>query len=158
MTIGTSHSKRMKPSRISRREGLAYCVWIRSQALWKALDWGICLGKKKVQVLVTQSCLTLCNSIDYSPPGSSVHGVLQARILEWVAISFSRGSSQPRDRTWVSYIAGRFFTIWATGDTFVYSSSNLRYRILPSYFKWGNSGLRKSNFLLVELGFRLVGF
>ena len=48
--------------------------------------------------------------MDYSPPASSVHGVSQARILEWVAISFSRGSSQPKDRTLVSYIAGRFFT------------------------------------------------
>ena len=46
----------------------------------------------------------------YSPPGSSVHGILQARILEWVAISFSRGSSQPRDQTWVSHMAGRLFT------------------------------------------------
>ena len=52
-----------------------------------------------------QSCLTLCNRIDYSPPGSSVHGILQARILEWVAISFSRGSSQSRDSTHVSYIS-----------------------------------------------------
>ena len=58
---------------------------------------------------VTQSCLTLCDPMDCSPPGS-VHGILQARILEWVAISFSRGSSQPRDRTQVSRIAGRFFT------------------------------------------------
>ena len=48
-----------------------------------------------------------------SPPGSSVHGISQARILEWVAIPFSRGSSQPRDQTQVSYIAGSFFTIWA---------------------------------------------
>ena len=48
---------------------------------------------------VTKRYLTLCNPVDYSPPGSSVHGILQARILEWVAISFSRGSSQPRDRT-----------------------------------------------------------
>ena len=48
---------------------------------------------------VAQSCLTLCNPVDCSPPGSSVHRILQARILEWVAISFSRGSSQPRDRT-----------------------------------------------------------
>ena len=46
--------------------------------------------------------LTLCYAMDCSPPGSSVHGILQARILEWVAISFSRGSSQPRDRTWIS--------------------------------------------------------
>ena len=49
-----------------------------------------------------------------SLPGSSVHGIFQARVLERVAISFSRGSSQPRDRTWVSHIAGRPFTIWAT--------------------------------------------
>ena len=57
-----------------------------------------------------QSCLTLWDPLDCSPPDSSVHGILQARILEWVAISFSRGSSRPRDRTWVSYIAGGFFT------------------------------------------------
>ena len=49
-----------------------------------------------------------------NPPGSSVCGIFQARILEWVAISFSRGSSQPRDQTQVSFIAGRFFTVWAT--------------------------------------------
>ena len=68
------------------------------------------LCKDFLCVLVTQSCLTLCNSLDWSPPGSSVHGILQARILEWVAIPFFRGSSQPRDRTRVSCIAGRFFT------------------------------------------------
>ena len=62
-------------------------------------------------VLVAQLCLTLCDPVDCSPPGSSVRGILQARILEWVAISFSRESSQPRDRTRVSHIAGRFFTI-----------------------------------------------
>ena len=51
---------------------------------------------------VTQLCLTLCDPTDCSPPGSSVHGILQARILQWVAIPFSRGSSQPRDQTQVS--------------------------------------------------------
>ena len=51
----------------------------------------------KVKVLVTQLYLTLCDPMDCSPPGSSVHGILQARILQWVAISFSRESSQPRD-------------------------------------------------------------
>ena len=55
-----------------------------------------------VAVLVTKSCLTLCHYMDYSPPFSSVHGIIQARILEWVAISFSRGSSWPRDRTCLS--------------------------------------------------------
>ena len=56
----------------------------------------------------------LCYPMDYSPPGSSLHGILQARILEWVAISFSRGSSRPRDRTQVSCIAGKCFTVWAS--------------------------------------------
>ena len=63
---------------------------------------------------VAQSCLSLCDPMDYSLPGFSVHGISQARILEWVAISFSRGSSQPRDRIQVSCIAGRCFTLWAT--------------------------------------------
>ena len=66
---------------------------------------------------VAQSCQTFCVPVDCSPPGSSVHGILQARILEWVAISFSRGSSQPRDRTWVSCIAGRCFILWTTRET-----------------------------------------
>ena len=66
--------------------------------------------------LVTPSRPTLCDPVDCSPPGSSVHGILQARILEWVVISFSSGSSQPRDRTWVSRISGGFFTVWATRD------------------------------------------
>ena len=57
------------------------------------------------EVKVAQSCLTLCDPMDYT-----VHGILQARILEWVAFPFSRGSSQPRDRTQVSRIAGRCFT------------------------------------------------
>ena len=60
---------------------------------------------------VTQLCPTLCDPVDCSPPGSSVHGILQARILEWVAISFSRGSSGPRDQTQVSQIAGRGFNL-----------------------------------------------
>ena len=63
---------------------------------------------------VSQSCPTLCNLMDCSPPGSPIHGSLQARILQWVAIFFSRGSSRPRDRTHVSCIAGRRFNLWAT--------------------------------------------
>ena len=66
----------------------------------------------KVKVLVAQSCPTLCNHMDCGPPGSSVHGIFQARILEWIAISFSRGSSQARDQTQVSCIASRVFTVW----------------------------------------------
>ena len=75
------------------------------------------LGYKVKVKLVAQSCTTLCNTADCDLPGSSVHGILQARILEWVAISFSRESSRPRDRTWVFCIAGRYFTIWATTET-----------------------------------------
>ena len=66
------------------------------------------------KVLVTQSHPTLCDHVDYSLPGSSVHRTLQARILEWVAISFSRGSSWLRDLVQVSFIADRFFTVWVT--------------------------------------------
>ena len=60
---------------------------------------------------VAQSCLTLCDPMDYSLQGFSVHGIFQAGVLEWVAISFSRGSSQPRDRTRVSRVVGRRFTL-----------------------------------------------
>ena len=65
---------------------------------------------------VAQSCPTLCDPMDCSPPGSSVYRVFQAWILEWVAISFSRGFSWPRDQIRVSRIVGRHFTIWATRE------------------------------------------
>ena len=63
--------------------------------------------------LVAQSCPAVCNPMNYSLPGLSVHGILQARILEWVAMPSSRGSSQPSDWTQVSSIAGEFFIVWA---------------------------------------------
>ena len=68
------------------------------------------------KVKVAQSYPTLCDRKDWNPPGSSVHGILQARILEWVVIPFSRGSSWPKDLTQVSHIVGRFFSIWATKE------------------------------------------
>ena len=71
----------------------------------------------KVKMLVAQSCPTLCNAMDCSPPGSSDHGILQARILEWVVSILSFGGySRPRDQTRVSHIAGRLSTIWATRE------------------------------------------
>ena len=76
-------------------------------------------------VLVAQLCLTLCDPIVCSPWDSSVHGILQARILEWVAIPFSRGSFQPRDRTRVSCIVFEFFTSWA-----------IREAPFPIYLPW----------------------
>ena len=66
--------------------------------------------------LVAQSCPTLCDSMDCSPPGSSVHGILQARIPEWLAIPFSGGSSPPRERTCVSCFTREFSIIWATRE------------------------------------------
>ena len=82
---------------------------------------------------VAQSCPTLCNPMDCSPPGSSVHGIFQARILEWVAISFSRGSSQPRDRTQVSHIVGRcFYRLSYQGSPSLESTDLAK---LMSYFK-----------------------
>ena len=73
---------------------------------------------------VAQSCLTLCDPMDCSLPGSSVHGIFQAKILEWVAISFFRGSSQPRDWTRVSHIVGRCLKVsgsifWEVMDMFI---------------------------------------
>ena len=69
-----------------------------------------------IETEVAQSCPILCDLMDYSLPGSSVHGIFQAGVLEWVAISFSRGSSQPRDWTRVSCTAGRRFNLWATRE------------------------------------------
>ena len=71
---------------------------------------------------ITQSCPTLCDPMDCSPPGSSVYGILQARVLEWVAISFSRGSSRPRDQT-----AGRLFTDW----------KNIKQKLRLRFANWG---------------------
>ena len=72
-----------------------------------------------VKVLAAQLCLTLCDPVDCCPPGSPANGILWARILEWVAMTSSRGSSWPRDRIRVSSIAGRFFTIWATREALI---------------------------------------
>ena len=67
---------------------------------------------------VAQSCQALCDPMDCSLPHSSIHEIFQARTLEWVIISFSRGSFRPRDQTLVSHIVGRHFTIWATREAF----------------------------------------
>ena len=74
-----------------------------------------------------QSCVTLCNPMDCSPQDSFLHGISQARILEWVAMPFSRGSSQPRNGTQVSGIASRFFTVGTTREVPVYYRNGLRF-------------------------------
>ena len=79
-----------------------------------------------VCVLVAQLCLILCNPMDCSPPGSSVHGILQARILEWVAMPSTRGSFRPRNLTWVSCIAGGLYHLSHQGSTRKFFWENLR--------------------------------
>ena len=78
------------------------------------------------RVLVAQSCLTLWDPVDCSPPDSSIHGILQGGIPAWVAILFSRLSSQTRDQNWISYIVGQFFTLWATGEASYFISISLK--------------------------------
>ena len=118
-------------------------VWVSSEnrVLWGCIETGVWtsteIGAVWIWVRVStgrnvgrniaQSCPTLCDPVDCSLPGSSVHGIFQAIVLEWIAISFSSGSSQPRDWTQVSCIVVRRFTIWATREV-----------------DWGNSLLRSS--------------
>ena len=95
-------------------QGLLHCRWILYQLSyqgspkvpWSEVKWS--------EVKVTQLCPTLCDPMDYT-----VHGILQARILEWIDFPFSRGSSKPRDQTQVSLIAGRFFTSWAIREAHI---------------------------------------
>ena len=100
---------------IDRRDQRVYSQRTGVQGVREEKEEGqrLCAKIVCVRVLVTQSCPTLCDPMDCSPPGSSVHGILQARILEWVAIPSSRVSPWPRDGTQVSRIAGGFFTVWA---------------------------------------------
>ena len=86
-----------------------------------------------VLCLVTQSCPTLCHPMDCSLPGFSVHGILQARIVEWVPYPFSRASSQSRNQTRLSCIAGRFFTSWATREALA-PPSHLEILVLPTLY------------------------
>ena len=96
-----------------------------------------------------QLCRALCDPMDYTPLGSSVHSILQARILEWVAMPSSRGSFQPRDGTQVSCTAGGFFTIWATREVkhmgiYIKALENyLKYSVLMKHFYYCDLNLNK---------------
>ena len=109
-----------------------YLEWYNLERYYCIMVWPCNYNLRvKVKVLVAQLCPTLCNSMDCSPPGSSVHGISQARILEWVAISFSRESSWPRHQIQVFHIAGRFFTVWATKE-----AHNLRIDKVNTEERW----------------------
>ena len=105
-----------------------------------------------VCVLVAQSCPTLCDLMDYRPPGSSVHGISQARILEWDAISFSRESSRPRDQTQVSCIVGGRFTLWATRKAQIRHIGSLNGN-LPGilFFLWTSNNTKRLLILCIFL-------
>ena len=115
-TSTSNESWTVKKAELWRTDAFELCCWRRLlRVLW--------IGRRSNQSVlkeseneVTQSCPTLCDPMDCSLSGSSIHGIFQARVLEWIVISFSRGSSQSRNRTWVSCIAGRCFTIWATRE------------------------------------------
>ena len=92
---------------------------------------------KCVCLFVAQSCLTLSDAMGCSPPGSSVHGISQARILEWVALSFFRVSSRPRDQTQISYIAGRFYHLSLEGNFMKQAGQTL----FP-FYREGNCGIK----------------
>ena len=91
-TYNGKWNKKRRPRSSKRNKPKSYCL--KSMRRLENYE-----TKKGVKVLVAQSCPTICDPMDCSPPGSSVHGIFQARILEWIAISFSRGSSRPRDGT-----------------------------------------------------------
>ena len=118
LLLGTYLKKRKKKN--TTLKGYMYPIFkaalFTTASIWKQSkcpstdEW---IRKVKVK---SPSHVWLCYPTDCSLPGSSVHGILQARILEWVAISFSRVSSQSRDQTWVSHIGGRCFNLWATRE------------------------------------------
>ena len=122
---------------VSKKSIMVILSWITSRVLFLLPSWipvlTVLVGHlsntaflcQKIKVLAPQLYPTFCNPMDCSPPGSSVHGILQARILEWVAIPFFRGSSQPRDQIWISHTAGRFFTNW-----------DIKYRIKLCGSRW----------------------
>ena len=91
-------------------------LWWKEHLFFGVLVLEVLVDLHESESEVSQSCPTLCDPIDCSLPGSSVHGIFQAIVLEWIAISFSRESSQSRPQTWVSCFVDRRFTIWAARE------------------------------------------
>ena len=108
--------------------------------------------------LVARLCLTLLCPMDYSPQGSTIHGILQARILEWIAISFSRGSCQPRDQTCVSYVERWILFCWATREApiigiawnhFIFMTPAVQVLVRGPFVQctWGETALNSFSFM-----------
>ena len=90
------------------------CIALFSQSVPNRSTWGRAVKESESEV--AQSCPNICGPHGHSLAGSSIHGIFQAKVLDWVAISFSRGSSWPKNQTRVSHTAGRCFTCWATRE------------------------------------------
>ena len=103
---------------------------------WRILSITLLACAAAAAAKLLQSCPTLCYPRDSSPPGSPILRILQARTLEWVAISFCRGSSQPRDQTQVSSIAGRCFILWAMRWVQLCSSLSILWHCLSLGLEW----------------------
>ena len=115
------------------------CATSKRKHLVGGTDWTFLFPASEMvskYMLVAQLCPTLCDPLNCSPPGSSVHEIFQARILKWVAFPFSKGSSQPRDWTQVSCTAGRFFTIWATREASETVGSQISMKSLLPWDLW----------------------
>ena len=128
--FSTGSSQPRNQTQVSRIAGRCFTFWATStensglrldteEQMWRGFLNTITFYFMYISLLSTyiaQSCPTFCDPMDCSLRGSSVRGIFQAIVLKWIAISFSRGSSQPRDQTTVSHIVDRCFTIWATGE------------------------------------------
>ena len=126
--------------------------WGRSLSGQTRKGKGAVWGNGKVSE-VAQSSPTLCHPMDYSLPGSSIHGIFQARILEWVSISFSRRSSWPRDWIQVSHIVGRHFTMWATRE--VYCPGKLRHQTCLNLLFEKNVG-KETTYITLQFVSRII--
>ena len=127
-------------------QGLWMFVWVTHSVMFdSAAPWTILTVHEILQARIleseneiSQSCPTLCDPMDCSPPGSSVHGIFQARILERVAISFSRRSSKTRDWTQVSRIVGRRFTVWVTKEAWWGVGRGCHFLLQRIFPTWGS--------------------
>ena len=123
MFLWTSYHHASIPSSIKLRP---FCNPLFPYQVYSALSVSYLLSSESGNCcLVAKSCLTLCHPMDCSPPGYSIHGISQARILEWVVISFSKGSSWPRDWTFISCIGRQIPYHWATREAHPVRAKNL---------------------------------
>ena len=125
------HQAKSKNPMIKKKEKLCK---LETKRNFCNLIQGICKNPMKsesvncsvVSYSLSQSCLTFCDPLDHSPPASSVHGILQARILEWVDIPFSRGSSWFRDQTCILYVDRQILYHWATSEALMEHYSSIK--------------------------------